>query len=364
VVWFGVPDHAEKEMMIGYIQSVRRQAIGRALAEIALPAIAFAVGVGSATGKWPVSFGTGLAISSAIAGLYWLDRRFLHHRLEKVSPDWLRLGLEMTFLLLDHVVGAVGTLLICSRLFGFEIVPSAAWLTVAAMVLAFPIIHGTEIALRFLRQVQEKERHEEQLKALATEAQLRALKAQINPHFLFNTLNTIAELIHADSEQAEATVERLAEMFRYVLNGSERGSVPLEEELAFLEGYLEIERVRFGDRLRVTRDIAPEALGLLVPSLVLQPLVENTLRHGRGADGSIDLGIAIHTDGERAVIAIRDRGPGMPARYRIGKGPGHGLYNVDERLRKTFGEAYGLEFGHNQPQGTIVTLRIPAGARG
>jgi two-component system LytT family sensor kinase len=104
------------------------------------------------------------------------------------------------------------------------------------------------------------------LPALATEAELRALKAQINPHFLFNTLNTIAELIHADSERAEATVERLAEMFRYVLNGSERGLVPLEEELAFLEGCLEIERARFGDRLRVTREIAPEALSLLVPS--------------------------------------------------------------------------------------------------
>jgi two-component system LytT family sensor kinase len=135
--------------------------------------------------------------------------------------------------------------------------------------------------------------------------------------------------------------------------------VPLKEELAFLDGYLEIERVRFGDRLRVTREIAPEALDLLVPSLVLQPLVENTLRHGLGADGSIDLGIAIHTYGNQAVIAISDQGPGMPARHKIGEGPGHGLYNVDQRLRKTYGEAYGLEISANQPQGTLITLRIP-----
>ena len=270
----------------------------------------------------------------------------------------------MTFLLLDHVVGAVGALLVCSRIFGFEVVPSAAWLSVAAMVIVFPIIHGTKMALRFFRQVQEKERQEEQLRALATEAELKALKAQINPHFLFNTLNTIAELIHADSERAETTVERLAELFRYVLNGSERGLVPLQEELGFLEDYLEIERVRFGDRLRVTREIAPQALDLMVPSLVLQPLVENTLRHGLGADGSIDLGIAIQHDGQRAVIAISDRGPGMPARHKIGEGPGHGLSNVDQRLRKTYGEAYGLEISENQPQGTIVTLSIPVGARG
>jgi signal transduction histidine kinase len=350
--------------MIEEVQAGRRQPIVRALLELGLPALAFALGVGFATGNWPASFATGLAISSAIFALCWLDQRFVRPRLERVSPDWMRLGLEITFSLFDHVAGAVAALLVCSHLFGFEVVPNAAWLGVAAMVIVFPIIHGTEMALRFFRQVQEKERQEEQLRALATEAELKALKAQINPHFLFNTLNTIAELIHADSERAEATVERLAEMFRYVLNGSERGLVPLEEELAFLDGYLEIERVRFGNRLRVTREIAPEVLGLLVPSLVLQPLVENTLRHGLGADGSIALGIAIHTAGDRAVITISDRGPGLPARYRIGEGPGHGLYNVDQRLRKTYGEAYGLEISTNQPQGTIVTLSIPVRARG
>jgi two-component system LytT family sensor kinase len=350
--------------MTEQFRSGRRQAIMRALAELSLPALAFTFGVGLATGSWPTSFVTGLAISSAIAALYWLDQGFVHPRLEKLSRDWLHLGLEMTLLLLDHIMGAVAALLVCSHIFGFEVVPSAAWLAVAAMVIAFPIIHGTEMALRFFRQVQEKERQEEQLKALATQAELKALKAQINPHFLFNTLNTIAELVHADSDRAEATVERLAELFRYVLNGSERGLVPLEEELGFLDDYLEIERVRFGDRLRVTREIAPEALDLLVPSLVLQPLVENTLQHGLGVDSSIDLGIDIHIDGKQAVIAISDQGPGIPARNKIGEGPGHGLYNVDQRLRKTYGEAYGLEIGANQPQGTIVSLSIPVGAKG
>jgi two-component system LytT family sensor kinase len=339
----------------------RRRVIMRALAELALPALLFTLGVGLATGNWLASFATGLAISSAIFALYWLDHRLVRPHMEKLSPDWLRLGLEMTVLLLDHVVGAVVALLLCSRIFGYEVVPSAAWLSVAAMILAFPIIHGTEMALRFFRQAQEKERQEEQLRAMATEAELKALKAQINPHFLFNTLNTIAELIHADSDRAEATVERLAEMFRYVLNGSERGLVPLEEELAFLDGYLEIERVRFGDRLRVTRRIPPAALGLPVPSLVLQPLVENTIRHGQGADGSVDLDLDIRTEGKRAVIAIRDQGPGMPPHHEMGKGPGHGLYNVDQRLRKTYGQEYGLEISANHPQGTTVTLSIPAG---
>jgi signal transduction histidine kinase len=340
------------------------QPLVRALLELGLPALAFTLGVGLATGDWPASLATGLAISTAIFALYGLDQRFLRPRLGGVSPDWLRLGLEMSLLLLDHVVGAVVTLLACSHLFGFEVIPDAAWIAVAAMVVAFPIIHGTEMALRFLRQVQEKDRQEERLRSLATEAELKALKAQINPHFLFNTLNTIAELIHADSERAEATVERLAEMFRYVLNGSERGLVPLEEELAFLDDHLEIERVRFGNRLRVSREVAPGALNLFVPSLVLQPIVENTLRHGLGADGSVDLGIEIRIDGARAAIAVSDQGPGMPVHSKMGEGPDHGLYNVDQRLRKTYGEAYGLEISANQPRGTIVTLSIPLGARG
>ena len=342
----------------------RKQAIHRILVEVGVPALVFALGVGLATREWLASLATGVTMSGAIAGLYRLHRKHLHPRLETVSPDWLRLGLDTTLLLLAHVVGAVAALLVCRRFFGFEMVPSAAWITVAAMVVVFPIIHGTEMALRYLRQVQEKERQEERLKALATEAELRALKAQINPHFLFNTLNTIAELIHTDSEGAEATVERLAEMFRYVLSASERGSVSLAEEVAFLDDYLVIERARFGDRLVVNREIASETLDLPVPSLVLQPLVENTLRHGQGADGSIELGIKIQNGDNRVVITISDQGPGMPAGHEIGKGPGHGLHNIDQRLRKTYGEEVGLEIHGNQPQGTIVTLDIPVEAGG
>jgi two-component system LytT family sensor kinase len=287
---------------------------------------------------------------------------FLHPRLEKLTRDWMHLGLEMTFSLLEHVLGAVVALLVCRRIFGFEVVPSVAWAAVGGIVIVFPIIHGTEMALRFYRQLREKERQEEQLRALATEAELRALKAQINPHFLFNTLNTIAQLIHTDAARAEATVERLAEMFRYVLAGSERGLVSLEEELSFLDDYLEIERARFGERLQVTCEIGPEALGVSVPSLILQPLVENAARHGRGVDGSVDLTLRVRSDADKVVIAVADRGPGLPLHFKVGEGAGHGLRNVDERLRKTYGEEYELDIGANEPRGTVVTVRIPIGS--
>jgi len=340
-------------------ESRPRHAIVHTSMEIALPAAGFTLSVGFATRNWLASLITGLAISSAIYVLYGLDQRLLHPRLEKLSRDWVHLGLEMTFSLLDHVLGALLALLVCSRLFGFQVVPSAAWIALGGMVVVFPIIHGTGMALRFFRQLQEKERQEEQLRALATQAELKALKAQINPHFLFNTLNTIAQLIHTNPAQAEATVERLAEMFRYVLAGSERGLVSLEEELAFVEGYLEIERARFGQRLHVTRQVAPEALDVWVPSLILQPLVENAVRHGRGTDGSIDLTLRVQPHDDEIVIAIADRGPGMPSPTPLGEGDGLGLRNVDQRLRKTYGETYGLQITANEPRGAVVTIKIP-----
>ena len=340
-----------------------RQTIRHALVEILLPAIGFGLGVGLATGQWSVSLLTGAAISGTVYLLYRLDRAFLHPHLEKLSRDWLHLGLELTFLLLEHLLGGLLALLICSRLFGLRVVPSPAWVAFGAMVVAVPVVHGTDMAVRFYRQLKERERQQEQLRALATEAQLTALKAQINPHFLFNALNTIAELVHSDSARAEATIEQLAEMFRYVLTGSEREWVPLEEELAFVDGYLEIERARFGERLRVSREVGPDALPVPVPSLILQPLVENAVQHGRGSDGAIDLALRVGLVATELVITVADHGAGMPTSFKLGQAPGHGLRNVDERLRKVYGATHGLEITKNEPQGTVVALRIPVGGR-
>jgi sensor histidine kinase YesM len=144
-----------------------------------------------------------------------------------------------------------------------------------------------------------------------------------------------------------------------VLAGSERELVPLEEELAFLEGYLEIERARFGERLRVTRQICADALDVPVPSLILQPLVENAVRHGQGSDGSIELTLQVTMDADAIAIAIADHGPGMPFSFSLGQGLGHGLRNVDERLRRVYGETHGLKIAANEPQGTVVSVRIP-----
>jgi len=339
--------------------SGRHSAVLHALRFILIPAILFGLGFGFWTGEYAISFTTSLTISTTLYTLYGLDWTLLRPRLEKLPRD-RRLVLEIACASVETILGASLAILISGHILGLAWQTQSVWLSIVLVFAFFLAARSIRYALEFYRDLREKELLERQLRTLATEAELKALKAQINPHFLFNTLNTIAQLIHTDSDQAEATVERLAEMFRYVLAGSERGLVSLEEELAFLDGYLEIEQARFGERLRVTREIAPQMLNVHVPSLILQPLVENAVRHGRGTGGRIDLHIRIHSLGKEVVIAIADQGPGMPLRHKIGAGPGHGLRNVDERLRKTYGEEYSLALTANEPHGTTVTVRIPA----
>ena len=334
---------------------------GSALVEllaVVLIATPFGLGVGHASGQLLASLITSLAISSTIYILLKLDLRFIHPRFRKLPPD-RQVVMETIAGLLEHVVGAWLAFSVCNRLLGSFLKGSLAGYMVVGTTVASMVVHAVSYTMHSHLDLKRRIIREERLRAMATQAELKALKAQINPHFLFNTLNTIAALIHTDPSRAEATVERLAEMFRYVLAGSERGLVPLEEELSFVNGYLEIERVRFGERLRVTREIAPETLDVPVPSLILQPLVENAVRHGQGTDGGVDLTIRVQLQSDALEIAIADHGPGMPPREKIEENPGHGLRNVDERLRKTFGKGCGLEVTGNEPQGAVVSVRIP-----
>jgi signal transduction histidine kinase len=344
-------------MMAEQKTSDRRRTVIVHLVWTVIPGLLFGVGISLAIQRYLISLITGLAMSSAIEAIYLLDNTFLQPRLKHLAHDWLRFALGIVSALMGHVGGAGLTLLVCSRLFHFPIQDSKMWWPVIGMMVGFPVIHGTESALRFYHQLKEREQLEERLRVMATEAELKALKTQINPHFFFNTLNTIAALIHTDPALAEASVERLAGMFRYALAGSERGQVSLEEELTFVDDYLEIERARFGERLQITREIDPHTLTVPVPSLILQPLVENAVKHGCGDDGRIALDIRVALADACVNITIADHGPGMPVGYRIGDGPGHGLRNVDERLRKTYGR--GLEVGGNEPTGTVVGICIP-----
>jgi len=332
--------------------------LGEALA-VLLSALPFGLGVGHATGHYLESLITSLAISLTVYVFLKLDLAFIHPLFQALPPDRAVL-METVSGLLEHALGAWLAFTACNLIFDRLFQGGTAWLLAGGTVVSVMIVHVVTYTLYSHAEMKHKIAEEERLRAMATEAELKALKAQINPHFLFNTLNTIAALIPSDPVGAEATVERLAGMFRYVLAGTERGLVPLREELAFLDDYLEIEQARFGQRLRVSREIEPEALDVQVPSLILQPLVENAVQHGQGEDGSVDLALRIQPDGDHVVATIADRGPGMSELLTDGQISGHGLRIVNERLLKTYGSAYGLQIAPNAPTGTQVILKIPA----
>jgi len=205
---------------------------------------------------------------------------------------------------------------------------------------------------------------ERQLAELAATAQLAALRAQINPHFLFNSLNSIAQLIHVDPDKAEACVERLADIFRYILRRAEKEFVPLAEELQMAEAYLEIERARFGDRLHVETRIDPRSLHASIPNLILQPLVENAVKHGlslKMGTGTVRIDAAV--DDGLLVLTVGDDGLGMAsAALEAVYERGVGLRNLRDRLRRLYGDAHLPEITSAPGAGTRVRLRLPVHA--
>ena len=215
-------------------------------------------------------------------------------------------------------------------------------------------------ALELERTRREQQLREERLQRSVAEAELRALRAQVDPHFLFNTLNTIAELIGTDAARAEAMTERLAEFFRYTLTRQERTLATLEEELRFVRHYLEIEQVRFGERLQFDL-LQDAAVGQQqVPALILQPLVENAVRHGLAPKiGPGSICVSASREGEFLQLQVEDNGVGMPS--SCDQRQGVGLRNVRERLRVLYRESAVLSIGAGAGgRGTRVTLLLPS----
>jgi sensor histidine kinase YesM len=202
-----------------------------------------------------------------------------------------------------------------------------------------------------------------QLETQLAQAQLQALRMQLQPHFLFNTLNSISALQMTDVEAANRMTARLGDFLRLTLDNAGTQEVTLREEMEFLRCYLEIERVRFQDRLQVTMEIDPESLDLLAPNLILQPIVENSIRHAvilRAAAGHIQIR-AQRVNGLLRV-QVEDDGPGLQLPRdsdRAARG-GIGLANTQARLVQLYGGEHRFELGHAPGGGLLVTLEIPA----
>jgi two-component system LytT family sensor kinase len=242
----------------------------------------------------------------------------------------------------------------------FALLASQWWLQ-ALVWLSAPIVVG--IALKVWNALRIELKLEEQ-KRLLLEARLDALQRQINPHFLFNTLNSIASLVRVKPEMARQMTVKLANILRALLKDHDT-YVPLSEELQFTDDYLDIEVVRFGaEKLRVKKEIDPRTLAVLVPSILLQPLIENSIKHGlepRIHGGTVTLRSQL--DGDRVRIEVADDGVGMdnrPASALRSAGAGIGMKNVQERLEVLYGNQAHISVVSNPGRGTLVTIEIPA----
>ncbi len=234
------------------------------------------------------------------------------------------------------------------------------WVEVAIYATSIMVI-GTELKIWNSVRIQIKLEEQERL---LLHARMEALQNQINPHFLFNTLNSVSSLVRFDPDTAREMIIKLAKILRRLLSSTE-AFVTLREELEFIDAYLDIEVVRFGpEKLRVVKDLDPQSLDVMIPSMLLQPLVENSIKHGLSAKvegGSIYL--RSRMSDSKLIIEVEDDGVGMDAAYHPerdhGAGTGIGMANVVERLKVLYGETARMSVDSSEGKGTLVRLRVP-----
>jgi sensor histidine kinase YesM len=216
-------------------------------------------------------------------------------------------------------------------------------------------------AIEYYDAYHARELHASQLETMVARAELDALRNQLQPHFLFNTLHAISALMTRDVQTARKMMARFSDLLRVTLDEPEQHEVPLAQELGFLEQYLDLQRMRFGDRLTVTQQIAPEALRCMVPRLVLQPIVENALTHGIGARAAGGtLAIAAEVEDHAVRLRVSDDGPGLDGQRGSLMTEGVGLRNTRARLKHLYGPDSALELHDNPGGGLCVTLTIPS----
>ena len=225
-------------------------------------------------------------------------------------------------------------------------------------VLTYAALVGLVHLRDYYGKYRERELRSSRLEARLAQAELEVLKMQLHPHFLFNTLHAISALMHRDVEAADRMLSRLGDLLRLALEDVGAQEVSLQHELDFVGRYLEIEQIRFGERIRIEVAVAPETLDALVPSLVLQPLVENAIRHGiapRAGGGRLE--IRALREGAMLRLQVCDDGPGLPADGVPRSGVG--LANTRARCEQLYGSDHRFELANRPEGGLAITLAIP-----
>jgi sensor histidine kinase YesM len=305
--------------------------------------------------SWPVAIGRSLidwwlwAIATPLVFLFERRRPLIRGRRIVSGLCHAASGVMLA------VVVVVLQLQLSRWLLGLSRQPSSS-LRLYLAIATYGAIVAAASAIRAWQGHRDRELHTTQLERALAEAQLDALKARLAPHFLFNTLNGIAALIHEEPDRADEMLTRLSQLLRHVLEHAGADQSRLDEELQLLAMYLDIERMRFGDRLTTRVDIDPAALGALVPSFVLQPIVENAMTHGVSRiPGPASVTVDAHLDGDRLVVTVDDDGPG-PADTAVAR---DGLGTTARRLQHLYGDAASITLSRRSPGGARARLIIP-----
>ncbi|MGH8637210.1 MAG: sensor histidine kinase [Burkholderiales bacterium] len=297
--------------------------------------------------------------------IFWLAARF-----PLDSPRWLRAvaihagaAVAFSFIHSAAMIAVRGTLwpeLVDRPWPAFLAWAQSSYLTnLDWALMTYAAIVGLSYAISYYRESQARALTAANLETRLMEARLKTLEAELHPHFLFNTLHAISTLVHSDPEAADRMISRLSDLLRLTFDRSGAAQIPLKEELEFLQKYLQIEQIRFQDRLSVNFDIDPETLDVEVPRLILQPLVENAIKHGispRSGDGLVQ--ISARRQAQGVWIEVKDNGVGLVGNARVRFTNGVGLSNTRARLECLYGDAHRLDFAEGDA-GLSVRMLIP-----
>lgn len=293
---------------------------------------------------------------------------YLSRRFPIARRNWLK-GVLFHFissLIVSMIL--LGAYVVAAKLIGLPIARQPLGTAFLALVILeyhfslfiYWFIVGIDHALRYYRKYRERELQSSQLEAKLAQAQLQVLKMQLHPHFLFNTLHAISTLMHRDVDAADRMIARLSDLLRLAIDTEDAQEVSLKKELELLESYLEIEQTRFRDRLTVEMKIEPEVLDARVPNLILQPLVENAIKHGIAPSrrqGHIEIG-ARRSNGTLA-LSVRDNGRGLTTEAEGGVKEGVGLSNTRARLSQLYGGQASFNLQQSPEGGMVASLLIP-----
>ena len=313
---------------------------------------------------WTHSMATWYVWVPATPLILWLARRYRFAEGQKLESTLVHLTAATVVFLVQSVLIVEVGLYTGHYMAGMGWV---RWLTDLFVnnylftLLTYGIILSLDTGFRLARESRARERTALQLEAQLAQARLEALRSQLQPHFLFNALNSAVMLVRQGSNpEATSVLVQISDLLRYVLD-ERTPLVTLGDELHFLHRYLGIEQVRFGERLVVEVDVPDELLGIQVPNLILQPIVENALRHGVGARAGVGhLIIRARKVGPMVQLEVEDDGPGFKTGWSLERNAGVGLSSTTRRLQQLYGTGSSLEFGAGSSGGVRVVLAIPA----